>query len=67
MASLMPHDDLLVELALAGDESKALARAQELVDAGPRRVDLLLDQGGAEPLDASGGGDGRTGPVRGSR
>ena len=33
MASLMPHDDLLVELALAGDESKALVRAQELVDA----------------------------------
>ncbi|MDQ0375738.1 SDR family oxidoreductase [Cellulomonas humilata] len=33
MASLMPHDDLLVELALAGDESKALERAQELVDA----------------------------------
>ncbi|MEZ0447083.1 SDR family oxidoreductase [Cellulomonas sp. ICMP 17802] len=34
MASLMPHDDLLVDAALAGDESKAMARAQELVDAG---------------------------------
>ena len=33
MASLMPHDDLLVEAALAGDETKAMARAQELVDA----------------------------------
>ncbi len=34
MASLMPYDDLLVEAALAGDEAKALVRAQELVDAG---------------------------------
>lgn len=38
MASLMPHDDLLVEAALAGDESKAMARAQELVDAGMGQI-----------------------------
>ena len=38
MASLMPHDDLLVEAALAGDESKAMARAQELVDAGAGQI-----------------------------
>ena len=34
MASLMPHDDLLVDAQLAGDEAKALARAQELADEG---------------------------------
>ena len=67
MASLMPHDDLLVELALAGDEPKALARAQELVDADLGAVDLLVDQGGAVPLDASGTRRRRSGPVRASR
>lgn len=34
MASLMPHDELLVDAALAGDETKAMARAHEVVDAG---------------------------------
>jgi len=34
MASLMPHDELLVDAALAGDEAKAMARAYELADAG---------------------------------
>lgn len=34
MASLMPHDELLVDAALAGDEQKAMVRAQEMVDAG---------------------------------
>jgi NAD(P)-dependent dehydrogenase (short-subunit alcohol dehydrogenase family) len=34
MASLLPVDDQLVELTLAGDESGALARAAELKDAG---------------------------------
>jgi NAD(P)-dependent dehydrogenase (short-subunit alcohol dehydrogenase family) len=33
MASLMAHDDVLVDAALAGDETKAMTRAQELVDA----------------------------------
>lgn len=32
MASLMPADDQLVELCLAGDESGALARAEQLAD-----------------------------------
>lgn len=34
MASLMPNDKELVELMLAGDETKAVARAQSLVDQG---------------------------------
>lgn len=34
MASLMPYDELLVDAALAGDETKAMARAQEVADAG---------------------------------
>ncbi len=34
MASLMPNDKELVDLMLAGDESKAVARAQELVNQG---------------------------------
>ncbi len=34
MASLMPNDAQLVELMLAGEELKAVARAQELVDQG---------------------------------
>lgn len=34
MASLMPNDKELVELMLAGDEAKAVARAQVLVDQG---------------------------------
>jgi NAD(P)-dependent dehydrogenase (short-subunit alcohol dehydrogenase family) len=34
MASLMPFDGVLVQTALSGDESKALLRAAELVDAG---------------------------------
>ena len=32
-ASLLTHDDVLVDAALAGDEIKAMVRAQELVDA----------------------------------
>jgi NAD(P)-dependent dehydrogenase (short-subunit alcohol dehydrogenase family) len=32
VASLLPHDDELVDLCLAGDEAGALARAQTLVD-----------------------------------
>jgi NAD(P)-dependent dehydrogenase (short-subunit alcohol dehydrogenase family) len=34
MASLMPNDTALVEAMVADDEAKAVARAQELVDAG---------------------------------
>ena len=39
MASLMPHDDVLVDAALTGDEHKSMVRAQELADAG--RGDLI--------------------------
>ncbi|MFC4225220.1 SDR family oxidoreductase [Lysinibacter cavernae] len=35
MASLHPHDDALLEAFIAGDEPKAIARAQELADLGP--------------------------------
>ncbi|MGV8979322.1 MAG: SDR family oxidoreductase [Cellulomonas sp.] len=34
MASLLPHDTALVELALAGDEAGALARCAEVIEAG---------------------------------
>ncbi|MFI2754260.1 SDR family oxidoreductase [Cellulomonas sp. P22] len=36
MASLRQPDDLLVEAALAGDEAKAMARAVELTENGPK-------------------------------